>query len=87
MRPCHGRKKKDWIYSEIVRQLRSTGVTGIHGEEDAELWIHIDDVAVCKNELLSLLSFARQNDGYLLRRYRQNSKFDAVELVKAAPRS
>ena len=57
-----------------------------HCEEDAELGVHVDVVAVGEDELLLPLFLARQHDGDLLRGDRQHRQLDAVELVEAAPR-
>ena len=71
------------ILSQTANQ--NTLVTD-HGEEDAELGVHVDVVAVGEDELLLPLFLARQHDGDLLRGDRQHRQLDAVELVEAAPR-
>ena len=57
-----------------------------HGEEDAELGVHVDDVAVSEDELRASLLLARQHDRDLLGGHRQRRQLDAIELVETAPR-
>ena len=81
----HGHETE--LIFQIFRQLLTTGVSRVHCEEDAELWIHVNCVAVSENELLTLLSFARKNDGNLLGSHRENGQFNTIELVEATPRA
>lgn len=58
-----------------------------HGEEDAELRVHVDHVPVCEDELLLLVLLTLQDDVDLLRGNGQNRQLDAVKLIEAAPGS
>ena len=46
---------------QILRQLLSALVRRVHGEEDAELHVHLDGVAVGEDERLPLLLLAGQH--------------------------
>jgi len=58
-----------------------------HGEEDAELRVHVDDVSVSEDELRATLLLAREHDGDLLRGDRQRRQLNAIELVETTPRT
>lgn len=56
-----------------------------HGEEDAELWVHVDHVSVGEDKLFLLVLLTLQDDVDLLGSDRQHRQLDAVKLIKAAP--
>ena len=58
-----------------------------HGQEDAELGVHVDGVAVSEDEEGLAFLLAQQHDGDLLGGNGQHGQLDTVELVKAAPRT
>lgn len=58
-----------------------------HGEEDAELGIHVDHISVGEDKLLLLVLLTLQNDVDLLGGDRKHRQLDAVKLIKAAPGS
>lgn len=60
---------------------------GYHGEEDAKLGVHVNDVSVCENKLLLLVLLTLQDDVDLLGGDRQDRQLDAVKLIEAAPGS
>ena len=61
---------------EVLWQLLPALVGGVHGEEDAELGVHVHVVAVGEDEVLLLLLLAAQDDGDL----RTSSKYKVMYL-------
>lgn len=81
----HGSKKG----SQVVRQLGSTGVARIHGDENVERWLHGDQGRV-KLQLTGIVVglqrlFGSEELQQLLRNHTQHFDVDAIELVKATP--
>lgn len=58
-----------------------------HGQEYPKLWVHGDDVSVSKVEGFASLLLAGVNNSDLLGGHRQHWQLNAVELVKASPRT
>lgn len=56
-----------------------------HCEENSELWIQRDDIAIHEDELLFAFLLRHQHDVDLLGSHRQDGQFDPVELVEATP--
>ena len=46
---------------KVLRQLLSALIGRVHGEEDSELHVHLDHVAVGEDERLPLLLLAREH--------------------------
>ena len=81
----HGHGAK--VQLEILRQLLSTGIARIHGEKDAELGVHLNDVAVREGKLTLSFLLAGENDGDLLCRNGENRQIDTIELIEATERA
>lgn len=58
-----------------------------HGEEDAELRVHVNHVSVSEDKLFLLVLLTLQDDVDLLGGDRQDRQLDAVKLIKATPGS
>jgi hypothetical protein len=70
---------------QVLGQLLTPSIAWVHGQEDAKLGIHVDNVAVGEYELPLALFLASQNDVDLLSGHGQDGQLDAIELVKATP--
>lgn len=56
-----------------------------HSQEEAEFRVHFDRVSVGKDEVLSSLLLAREDDGDLLCCNGQHWQLNAVEFIEATP--
>ena len=71
---------------EVLGQLGAAGVTRVHRDEDAARRVELD-LAPLEHEGVYALRDGREDAQDLLRDDREHLDLDAVELVKARPRS
>eukprot|EP00962_Isochrysis_galbana_P033478 scaffold11206_cov117-Isochrysis_galbana.AAC.19 len=70
---------------EVLRELLTPGITGIHCDEVAYLFIASDNVTIGELECFALLTDRREDAANLLRGDREHLEIDAVEFIEAAP--
>ena len=80
----HSQQNLLMTYLEVVRQLGSAGVTGIHGNKHRAAWDESDLSAFEDDRVLASIDAALDGQN-LLRHHRQHFQVDAVELVEARP--
>jgi len=71
---------------QVVWQLRSTRVSGIHCDESAESRLH-SDKRLFEHQLRSIISLGGEELLQLLCDNRQYFQIDPVELIEAGPRT
>jgi len=71
---------------EVVGQFRSSGVSGVHGDEDATRPLE-SDVATLEDKARHGVGQGRHDAEDLLCYHRQHLDVDPVELVETAPRT
>ncbi len=81
-----GHRQRPEELLEIVGQLRATRIAGVHGDEDADIFVQADGTPQ-KVDFRLRLAESVLDEQNLLRNGGENSLLQAVELVEARPRA
>ena len=80
IRHHHGHGSK--VNLQVLGQLLATGIARIHREEDTELGIHFDEIAIGEDELPFAFLLTREHDGNLLSSDGQDRQVDSIEFIE-----
>lgn len=75
------------LHLQVLWQLLSTSVTGVHSNEEAEFRVHADLVTVSEDEEATAMFLRLQDNVDLLGSDGEDRKVDSVELIEATPRT
>ena len=69
---------------QVIRKIRSTSITRVHGNENAECWLHLDE-RFLESKLWQVLCFSSEQYKELLGNDREHFNIDSIELIETGP--